>query len=320
MDRIVPVAIGLPVYNGEKSLAQSIESVLAQDFGDFDFLISDNCSTDSTWEICNHYASKDKRIRLNRFKKNFGCIRNFNSVLNNTKSKYFMWHAHDDLLDSQYVGKCHRFLEENDDYALCCTKVIRLDKDIKPLSLCRINEERAENGVLERIEKYWANGAYTECIYGLIRRHVLDRIGDLPLTPMFSDLILVSEIILHGKVHQIDEFLRHRSLPTGPKAVLLNFKNHGPQTCLGTRLPISVLPFTKLYTAFASRIDRVPSLSREEKLRIKQIAKSSIVKGSLLETDARHYFWVIRTYFTTYWNIFCISMRELFTAKPSING
>ena len=46
------LSIGLPVYNGENFLAQAVDSILAQDFRDFELIISDNASTDRTAEIC----------------------------------------------------------------------------------------------------------------------------------------------------------------------------------------------------------------------------------------------------------------------------
>src|SRR6266404_4553072 len=64
------VAIGLPVYNGDNYLAVAIDSILAQSYGDFDFLISDNASTDGTEEICQAYAQRDRRIRYIRQPKN----------------------------------------------------------------------------------------------------------------------------------------------------------------------------------------------------------------------------------------------------------
>ena len=71
------ITIGLPVYNGEKFIKKCIESILNQTFLDFELLISDNASTDSTSEICNEYASKDKRIRYSCNLKNIGGIENF---------------------------------------------------------------------------------------------------------------------------------------------------------------------------------------------------------------------------------------------------
>jgi glycosyltransferase involved in cell wall biosynthesis len=56
------VAIGMPVWNGEAFLSQAIESILAQTYSEFQLVISDNASTDSTAEICRVYTKLDKRI------------------------------------------------------------------------------------------------------------------------------------------------------------------------------------------------------------------------------------------------------------------
>ena len=89
------VAIGLPVYNGDNYLAAAIESILAQSYGDFDFLISDNASTDGTEEICRAYAQRDRRIRYIRQAQNVGAAANYNLIVPMTDSPYFKWAAHD---------------------------------------------------------------------------------------------------------------------------------------------------------------------------------------------------------------------------------
>jgi len=55
--------MGLPVFNGEKYLAEALDSILAQTYQDFLLIKSDNASTDNTPSICLAYAAKDKRIR-----------------------------------------------------------------------------------------------------------------------------------------------------------------------------------------------------------------------------------------------------------------
>ena len=57
------VSFGLPVRNGAPTIAQAIESVLAQTFDDWELIISDNLSTDGTSEICSEFAARDGRIR-----------------------------------------------------------------------------------------------------------------------------------------------------------------------------------------------------------------------------------------------------------------
>jgi len=66
------VSIGLPVYNGERFLAGAIESILAQTFGDFELVISDNASTDGTSEICREYQARDSRVHYLRNETNIG--------------------------------------------------------------------------------------------------------------------------------------------------------------------------------------------------------------------------------------------------------
>ena len=60
----VKLSIGLPIYNGELFIERALESILAQTFTDFELIISDNGSTDSTQEICQNFSKKDaERVR-----------------------------------------------------------------------------------------------------------------------------------------------------------------------------------------------------------------------------------------------------------------
>jgi cellulose synthase/poly-beta-1,6-N-acetylglucosamine synthase-like glycosyltransferase len=66
----------MPVYNGENYLAETVDSILAQTFADFELVISDNASTDATEAICRAYAARDRRIRYVRNPSNIGAARN----------------------------------------------------------------------------------------------------------------------------------------------------------------------------------------------------------------------------------------------------
>ena len=71
----------MPVYNAERYLAGTLDSILAQSFRDFELIISDNGSTDRTAQICRDYASRDSRIRYLRHEVNRGAAWNRNYVL-----------------------------------------------------------------------------------------------------------------------------------------------------------------------------------------------------------------------------------------------
>ena len=103
-DRKPLVSIGMPVYNGSDFLPHALESLLSQDYENFELIISDNNSTDSTQKICLDYMAKDKRIRYVRNETNVGAIENFNRVFEMSQAEYFMWHAHDDLREPNYIS------------------------------------------------------------------------------------------------------------------------------------------------------------------------------------------------------------------------
>jgi glycosyltransferase involved in cell wall biosynthesis len=84
------VSVGVPVYNGERYLAQCLDSILAQSYPSFELIISDNGSTDSTESICRRYAAADSRIRYTRYEKTRGVTWNFREVVHLSSGEYFL--------------------------------------------------------------------------------------------------------------------------------------------------------------------------------------------------------------------------------------
>ncbi len=83
-------------YNSGNWVRQAIESVLASSFTDFELIISDDCSTDQTWEIIQQY--KDKRIKAWRNEVNLGEYPNRNKVLQAAQGKFIIYIDGDDIL------------------------------------------------------------------------------------------------------------------------------------------------------------------------------------------------------------------------------
>ena len=112
------ISIGLPVYNAELFIHKKIKSLLEQTFTDFELIISDNGSTDSTSLICEEYAKKDKRIKYIKQEKNMGAVWNYNLVLKEAKCDYFLWVAADDILSPKFIEKNINILETKDNVIL----------------------------------------------------------------------------------------------------------------------------------------------------------------------------------------------------------
>lgn len=102
----------MPVFNGAPVVEAAIKSLLNQSFTDFELIIGDNCSTDGTSNIVQNFSSRDKRIKYFRHEKNQGGLFNFEFVKDHALGQYFMWAAHDDMWDVNYLQSAIKVLNE----------------------------------------------------------------------------------------------------------------------------------------------------------------------------------------------------------------
>ncbi len=99
------ISVCLPTYHYAQYLPQAIDSVLCQTFTDFELLITDDCSTDSSDEILQAYARRDSRIRYIRHQKNLGMVENWNYCLRQAKGQYIKFLFGDDYFVSDQTLK-----------------------------------------------------------------------------------------------------------------------------------------------------------------------------------------------------------------------
>jgi glycosyltransferase involved in cell wall biosynthesis len=97
------VSIGVPVYNAAHILGRALDSMLSQTHRDFEILISDNASTDGTWELCQRYAAADPRVKLHRWPQNQGIFPNFRKVLQMASGEMFVWCGADDAWEPEFL-------------------------------------------------------------------------------------------------------------------------------------------------------------------------------------------------------------------------
>ena len=91
------ISVILSVFNGEKHIANAIESVLNQSFEDFEFLILDDASTDNTYNIIKSYQNIDTRIELLQNNSNIGLTKSLNTLISKSKYEYIARQDADDL-------------------------------------------------------------------------------------------------------------------------------------------------------------------------------------------------------------------------------
>ncbi len=219
------VSIALPVYNGERFVGDAIESILSQDFAEFELVISDNASTDATGDICREYVNRDARVRYVRNAQNIGSAANFTQSFGLVSGRYFKWMAADDMLAVGYLRACVQILEEDPSVVLVTTKPTLVDEDGRtPLTY------DASRGVfsgsyagrpIETAAPYMGDRpsdrfrgvllsmpgkAINNFGYGLMRSEFVRR--QLPLGSYLGcDKVFLAGLSLHGKLAMVDESL-----------------------------------------------------------------------------------------------------------------
>lgn len=123
------VSIGLPVYNGARYLRSALDSLVAQDYEDFEIIISDNASDDETEAICREFATRDARVRYYRAERNMGPVWNAVRAYELARGEYFLLAAHDDLRHPECLSRCVAELDRNPRALICCMGVNFIDVD-----------------------------------------------------------------------------------------------------------------------------------------------------------------------------------------------
>lgn len=188
------VSIGMPVFNEDKYIRDTLESVISQDYSNIELIISDNGSTDETRTICQRYAKQFPFIKYYRSDENKGPVYNFNHVLKKASGKYFMWGSGHDLWSTNCISECVNVLEENKKAVIAFGTTSWIDENSDAHKRQTGWTDTRGRGTIERFfTVLWGN---MHPVLGLMRRSHLD---DNSFTDSLgTDLILLSKLSLQG--------------------------------------------------------------------------------------------------------------------------
>lgn len=211
-NKIPLVSIGLIVFNGENYLREALDGLIVQDYENFELLISDNASTDSTKDICEEYARIDKRIKYSRNTSNLGGA-NSSKVLEMARGEFFMWAAHDDNWDKSYVSKCVAKLQEFPKAVMCSSEITFIDSKGIPLVHggygTHVNlGSRPGMAIQDRVRELISRVGWF-AFYGVWRTDAIRKINFLSDTIQGygSDVLLLQYMILVGDFVKVEEKL-----------------------------------------------------------------------------------------------------------------
>ena len=211
------ISIGMPVFNCEMFIREAIDSLLVQTYSDFELIISDNSSTDSTAAICLEYASRDARIRYIRQSENRGVTANFQFVLNEAVGEHFMWAAGDDKNEPEFIERLLGVFKEDEEVVLAMSDVKNISESGSYLSVSRLENIRIQDvkGNWRNIRPLFFENPTSQIFYSLyglfrtaiLRQTSLDYFG-LVKFASGAEIPILAQIATKGKIASIAEELK----------------------------------------------------------------------------------------------------------------
>jgi glycosyltransferase involved in cell wall biosynthesis len=255
------VSIGVPVFNGERYLAEALDALLAQTYPDFEVVVVDNASTDGTPAIVEGYAARDPRLRYERSAHNRGAAWSHNRTFELARGAYFKWQSHDDLLAPTFLERCVPVLDADQSVVVAYART----------EVVNAQRERIERyNVVCRADAPEPHARFRELIcvphrcyqvYGLMRRAVLAR---TPLIANYvpSDRVLLAQLGLLGRFHEIPEYLfisrRHPEQST--RALRLRQRAGWFDTSRADKI---IFPQWKVFYEYIRAVNAVPLAAAE---------------------------------------------------------
>lgn len=132
------ISVLIPTYNYGRFLAEAIESVLAQDFREFELLIVDDGSSDNTAEVVQPFCARDERVRFSINPKNLGMVNNWNFCLAQARGEYIKFLFGDDkLCQPQALSRLAAMLQGNPSATLAASARVVLNEKSEAIDLWR---------------------------------------------------------------------------------------------------------------------------------------------------------------------------------------
>ncbi|MCX6313032.1 MAG: glycosyltransferase family A protein, partial [Bacteroidetes bacterium] len=168
------VTIGIPVYNEEKFVAETILSAINQTYKNIKIVISDNCSTDRSYEIIQSHVLRLANVKIIKQGKNIGAVNNFAYVLEHSDTEYFCWLGGHDVMRPTFIEKTVDAFQINKGISLVYPKTELIDENSKVLNVP--TDSDIDTTLLDNIKgpiKVVRNLQYCTAVHGVFKTTLL---------------------------------------------------------------------------------------------------------------------------------------------------
>ncbi|HVM06678.1 MAG TPA: glycosyltransferase family 2 protein [Acidimicrobiales bacterium] len=202
------VTLGMPVFNGEPFVAESLASLLAQDHDPLEILVADNASTDATLECCRDLAARDPRVRFLTSDRNRGAAWNYNRLVAEARGTLFKWAAADDVCRPTFVSACVNALDaEGPGTVIAFPRSDLIDEHGERIRAVDDSALAVTSPVpWERVGQLLENRFEWHPVFGVMRTAVA-RSTDLIGPYVAADIVFLAEMAMRGRFVQVPETL-----------------------------------------------------------------------------------------------------------------
>lgn len=213
MQNSKPLAsIFLLSFNQQRFIKEALLSAFSQDYDNLEIIISDDCSTDETYNIINDLCSKydgPHKLIVNRNNHNLGIAGHINKVFKLSSGHFIFFFAGDDISLNNRITKCLQIFNEKSNVFSVFTYGIEIDEVGEATSLLKYDVESNGLSLNDRIKRF-SNAIPGYC--HAIRREVFTKFGPLLETTINEDEAFVFRSLMLGQIHCIHEFLVKRRI------------------------------------------------------------------------------------------------------------
>lgn len=258
------VTIGLPLYNGQRFVAQTLDSLLAQDFADFEIVVSDNASTDHSVAVVEGYTQRDARVRLVRQPVNLGANGNFSAVVHEARGEYFKWATCSDLCNPGFLRACVDLLDGQPQAVLAAPRTFIFTDDPSQAQAYPHDIEVRDSRPSQRFIRVNQTLKLNNAMNGLIRTAALRQLRPPIDHYIKADLVMISCLAMQGEFHIAEgaHFLRRMDPETATSLMSVedDRKHHYPVMSAK-----ALLPTWRLYLGWLRYVRQAPVPPQERR-------------------------------------------------------
>jgi len=232
-DRPLPLlTICVPVFNGERYLAQCLDSLLSQTFREFVLVISDNASTDHTASLCRHYVQADSRVRYRRNETNIGMYPNISLLLRSAQTPYVKLATADDFWAPTMLEDALKHLETDPSLVLCFPKMVQVDGAGREIGRYERPLNLLDADPIKRFKSVLTDLGLVYQLMGVMRTSVA--LATLPfMNQPGADGVYLAELTLYGRLLELPHYQYFRRFHEESSSWDRSSESHQIQRVLG---------------------------------------------------------------------------------------